>query len=77
MNETDDAMRVSVTPEPTPEEMAAISAVVVGLVVSGANGHGNQAERGTSGGGRERWALAGRREVLRPMDRDGEAQRAI
>ena len=75
MSETDDAIRIAVTPEPTPEEMAAISAVVAGLAASGAPGHGD--EREPSGGGRERWALAGRREVLRPMDRDWASQKML
>jgi len=70
MSETDDAIRIVLTPEPTPEELAAISVVVAGLAASGTTG--NEDERGPSGGGRERWALAGRREVLRPMDRDWE-----
>jgi|GEM_PF-3003500 len=70
MSETDDAIRIAVTPEPTLEELAAISVVVAGLAVSGTTGreHGSP----PSGGGRSRWALAGRREVLRPMDRDWE-----
>lgn len=64
---TDTRIRISVSPEPGPEEMAAIGALVAALsrLQDGENG-----ETIPSGGGREKWRTAGRRELLRPIDRD-------
>lgn len=66
-NDEDKSVRISVSPEPGAEELAAISAVVAGL-----SRLPNGEERATmpAGGGREKWRAAGRREVLRPVDRD-------
>jgi hypothetical protein len=63
--EPDDQIRVYVEPDPSPEEMAAISAVVaLALQQGSASGDGAQ----PAGGGRERWTRAGRREVLRSAE---------
>lgn len=54
--------------------MAAIAAAVTALV---SRNDGDCAEPPDRGGGRERWARAGRRELLRPFERDMEALRAF
>ena len=66
VSEQDGIIRIRVTPEPTPEEMAVISTVVAGLVALPA-----AADRDVSPSsvdGRERWREAGRREMLRSSD---------
>jgi hypothetical protein len=67
MSEGEDVIRVTVRPVPADEEMAVISAVIAALR---AGESGVPEEAVPRGGGRERWARAGRREVLRPIDRD-------
>lgn len=74
MSEHEQRIRLSVHPEPTDEEMAAIAAAVTALV---SRNDGDCAEPPDRGGGRERWARAGRRELLRPFERDMEALRAF
>ena len=68
MKTQDGQIRISVSPEPTPEEMAALSAIVIAVAEQQSNETGEDLE--TGGGRRVRWARAGRREVLRPFDRD-------
>ena len=59
-------LRISITPEPTDEEIAAVAAVVTALAASSSV---NSATERTPQ--RDRWALAGRREALRgPFWRD-------
>lgn len=53
------AIRLTITPEPTDEETAAIAAVVAALAASG-SGDGPRPETPI-----DRWALAGRHEALR------------
>jgi hypothetical protein len=62
----DDQIRVYVEPEPSPEEMAALSAVVATLALQQGSENCDEGQR--AGGGRERWTRAGRREVLRSAE---------
>lgn len=68
MSEQDGTIRIRVTPEPTPEEMAAISTVVAGLAALPAADDRDVSP--SSLDGRERWREAGRREMLRSSDRE-------
>lgn len=62
MSKHPEPVRIHVHPEPAPEEMAAISAVVAAL----ASRPDTNREESTSGvDGRERWREAARRETLR------------
>lgn len=66
---TDDAaIRLSVHPAPADEELAAIVGAIVALGCP-------SGEAGAAGPGRpvpSRWALAGRREAMRGLDRDDD-----
>ena len=68
----DDQLRIHVYPEPTPEELAAIVAVIGSL--RAADPDGGDPESSTRG--RDRWAKTGRREVLRATEweRSGAAR---
>lgn len=68
MTEERKGPRIDISPEPSPEEMAAIASVIAGLTSRQVAFPKEQ--RDSRFDGRERWAAAGRRDVLRPMDRD-------
>jgi len=61
--------RIHVDSEPAPEEMAAIVAAVGTLARQRANGRDEPA---SPTAGRDRWAKAGRREVLRSVEWERE-----
>jgi hypothetical protein len=53
-------IRISISPEPTDHEIAAVTAVVTALAASAGDAEGDEVRSHE-----ERWALAGRREALR------------
>lgn len=74
MSERNVRLRLIVSPEPNDEEMAAIVVAVTAL--ASRNG-ADREEPPDLGGSREHWARAGRRELLRPFERDMETLRAF
>lgn len=68
----DTGIRVTITPEPTDEEIAAVAAVVTALAASA-----GQEDTPEPVQPQERWSMAGRREALRgPLWPDGRASGA-